>query len=138
MSVEIEFPVEFWLPGVPASQQASSLSQASWRARIADAARTRLPEGHFVSGDAIKVTIYHFSADRMEGDLDNIIKPILDSLNRVLYLDDSQIERIVAQRFESGGLLSFDVSSRTLATAVASEGARTYLHFDISSDGRSP
>jgi crossover junction endodeoxyribonuclease RusA len=31
----------------------------------------------------------------MEGDLDNIVKPILDALSRHVYMDDRQIEPVL-------------------------------------------
>ena len=36
----------------------------------------------------------------MRGDLDNIIKPILDALKQHLFVDDHQVERLLVQKFE--------------------------------------
>jgi len=36
----------------------------------------------------------------MLGDIDNIMKPIMDALVHVAYMDDNDVERIVVQKFE--------------------------------------
>lgn len=135
MSVEIEFPLEVWVQGVPVSLQASTQSKDRWKSRIEAAARSELPEGHFLAEEPIKITIYYFADAPMEGDLDNIVKPILDLLNGVVYLDDSQVERILVQKFEPGRLFSFHAPTPTLSDAIGEIGPRVYLQLDISSDG---
>lgn len=135
VSVEIEFPLEIVLPGTPLSSQASGASKAAWRDRIREAASPALPEGHFVSENPIKVLIYYFSDAPMVGDLDNIVKPILDSLSKLVYQDDRQIERIVAQKFEPGRLFTFRAPSPVLAEAIEADGPRVYLQFDLSTEG---
>jgi crossover junction endodeoxyribonuclease RusA len=135
MSVEIVFPFEVWVPGVPVSLQASSQSRDRWKARIEVAARNELPDGHFLAEMPISVTIYYFSDAPMEGDLDNIVKPILDSLSKVVYLDDSQVERILVRKFEPGRLFSFRGPSPTLSDAIDEEGPRVYLQLDLSNEG---
>jgi Holliday junction resolvase RusA-like endonuclease len=37
---------------------------------------------------------------RRRGDLDNLLKATIDSLNGVAYLDDQQVEQIMAVRYE--------------------------------------
>jgi hypothetical protein len=56
MSVEIEFPIEFMVPGVPLSLQASAASRENWKERIRIVARQLLPEGHFAAEGPMKVT----------------------------------------------------------------------------------
>lgn len=89
MSIEIEFPLEFVVAGTPVSLQAKrreSLDQ--WKSRIVDASRTVLPEGHFATDDPLAITLYYFPDSQMQGDIDNIVKPILDALERHVYMDD--------------------------------------------------
>ena len=81
------------------------------------------------------VTIYYFTDAKMEGDIDNIIKPIVDSLNKIVYIDDSQVERIVVQKFEPGRLFSFQSPTPILSDALGETGPRVYLQIDVSSDG---
>ena len=46
------------------------------------------------------IVLYYLPKDEMQGDLDNIIKPILDALKAHIFVDDHQVERIVIQKFE--------------------------------------
>ena len=46
---------------------------------------------------AVFVDVYR---PRRRGDLDNILKAILDALNGVAYRDDEQVEQINAQRYD--------------------------------------
>ena len=83
MSVEIEFPLEFLVEGTPLSLQAKRReSIAQWKLRIMEASRPVPPEGHFASDSPLTITMYYFPPAEMAGDLDNIIKPILDALDK--------------------------------------------------------
>ena len=66
----------------------------------------------------------------MEGDLDNIVKPILDALSGLIYVDDAQVERILVQKFEPGRIATFSEPSAKLAEAVAKSGPRLYIKVD--------
>src|SRR2546423_5151857 len=127
MSVEIQFPIEIVLKGVPLSLQASARSRERWKKRLRDAAGAELPVPHFAAQEPIKVTIYYFPDAPMEGDIDNIVKPILDSLSRFVYVDDVQVERLWVQKFEPGRLFTFRDPSPSLATAIDTDGPRVYL-----------
>ena len=138
MSIEIEFPVEVVLHGVPVSLQASAQSRERWKERIRSATRAKLPEGWFAAEAPIKVTIFYFPDAPMQGDIDNIVKPILDSLSRFVYVDDVQVERVWVQKFEPGRLFTFRGPSPHLAAAIDTEGPRVYLHVDLSHVGEVP
>jgi crossover junction endodeoxyribonuclease RusA len=138
MSLEIQFPIEVIVPGVPLSFQASAQSRERWKKRIREAARTDLPEPYFAAQDPIRVTIYYFPDAPMEGDIDNIVKPILDSLSRFVYVDDNQVERVWVQKFEPGRLFTFRDPSPRLAAAIDTDGPRIYLQVDISYVGEVP
>lgn len=51
----------------------------------------------FVEPVHVQVDVYR---PAKRGDLDNTLKVLLDSLNRIAYVDDSQIVKITARRFE--------------------------------------
>ena len=36
----------------------------------------------------------------MAGDIDNIVKPIMDALVSLAYMDDKDVERVIVQKFE--------------------------------------
>lgn len=119
MSVEIEFPLEFVVSGTPVSLQAKRReSLEEWKGRIVDASRTVLPEGHFIADDPLAVTLYYFPDSEMQGDIDNIIKPILDALEQHVYRDDRQIQRVLVQKFEPGNVFGFTQPSPMLGNAL--------------------
>ncbi|WP_193337168.1 RusA family crossover junction endodeoxyribonuclease [Devosia beringensis] len=97
------FPFEMLVQATPISLQASANSKQQWMEHLKQIALARREETYelgFLDHRALAVTILYFTAAPMEGDIDNIIKPILDSLIPVVYLDDKVIERIVAQKLE--------------------------------------
>jgi len=138
MSVEIHFPIEFMVPGVPLSLQASTASKEEWKERIRTAARPLLPEGHFAAQGPMKVTIYYFADAPAKVDIDNIVKPIFDSLCRFIYTDDRQVERLIVQKFEPGRVFTFASPTPRLAETIDSAGPRVYLQVDVSTAGEMP
>ena len=86
----------------------------------------------------MKVAIYYFSDVPVGVDIDNIVKPILDSLSRFIYIDDRQVERLVVQKFEPDRFFTFASSSPGLDEAIDAEGPRVYLCVDVSTVGEVP
>jgi len=66
----------------------------------------------------LAVTIYVFLNAPMLADIDNIAKPILDSLKRIIYRDDRIIERLIVQKFEPGTNPQFSVPTERLARVL--------------------
>jgi crossover junction endodeoxyribonuclease RusA len=119
MSVEIEFPIEFIVEGTAVSHAAKRPEAIEqWKQRVRDASRTALPEGHFAAEGAISVVLFYFPAAEMQGDVDNIVQPILNALKRYIYIDDHQVERVVVQKFEPGRVFEFNAPSRILQDAL--------------------
>jgi crossover junction endodeoxyribonuclease RusA len=87
-----------------------------------------------VLGDCgtVHVTIFYFPASRMEGDVDNIVKPILDALDKIVYMSDRQVERVWVQKFEPGR--PFSISNPTLCLAEALERERPVIYVRIDDD----
>ena len=79
--------------------------------------------------------IYYFPDAPAAVDIDNIAKPICDSLSRFIYLDDKQVERLVVQKFEPGRLFTFTSPSPKLAEKIDAAGPRVYLQIDVSAAG---
>ena len=63
----------------------------------------------------------------MQGDVDNIVKLILDALCEHIYVDDSQVDRIVVQRFEPGNFIGFVSPSATLEEALKQPESVLYV-----------
>lgn len=131
MSVEISFPLEFIVEGVALSLQAKKVkSKQAWKDRIQAAAKRRLPEGHWAAAGPLAVTIFYFPDTAMEGDIDNIVKPILDALCKFVYLDDAQVARILVEKFEPDRVFAFSAPSPCLADAVDQIGPRVYIRIE--------
>ena len=80
----------------------------------------------------MSVTLYYLPDNSMQGDVDNIVKLILDALCRHIYIDDHQVERVVVQKFEPHKVFSFGQPSATLAKALFME--KPLLYVRISND----
>jgi hypothetical protein len=131
--VQIVFPLEFLVHGTPVSVQTKrKRSRREWKERVRAASMAVLPDGHFASEDRISVTLYYFPDEPMPGDVDNIVKYTLDALDKHIYLDDHQVERVVVQKFEPGSIFAFSAPSHTMIGALT--GATPVLYIRISTD----
>lgn len=54
----------------------------------------------------------------MEGDIDNIVKPIMDALIHVACMTDNDVERVVVQKFEPEVGRAFTDPSAQLVAAL--------------------
>ena len=78
------------------------------------------------------VTLYYLPSEPMQGDIDNIVKPILDALCQHIYHDDNQVERVVIQKFEPGNVFSFTQPTATFVQALG--GSKPVLYVRVSND----
>lgn len=78
----------------------------------------------------LAVTIFYFAPDRMQGDIDKIVKPILDGMLNVAYLDDRVVERVVVQKFEPDVQWTFNDASQKLAEALRTALPVVYVRVD--------
>lgn len=133
MSVEIEFPLEFVVEGTPVSLQAKRPeSREAWKAKVKAASYTVLPEGHFSAGVPMSITLFYFPPAPMQGDVDNIVKPVLDALRGHVYHDDSQVERVWVQKFEPGRVFQFTNPTKALTAAIL--GGKPILYVRVTDD----
>jgi crossover junction endodeoxyribonuclease RusA len=131
--LEPEFPVEFIIYGTPVSHQRKrAKARAEWKDLVATAARAAMPEMGFVTDRRLAVTLYYFPDAPMAGDVDNVVKLTLDGMVGVIYADDSQIERIVVQKFEPDRLVTFTNPSETLTRCAL--GEKPVLYINVSDD----
>ncbi len=84
------------------------------------------------------MTIYHLATTEALIDLDNIAKPIMDALTRVVYFDDSQIDRLLIQRFEADDQDELANPSPEHADALLSGRPRIYIRLDDDRSRRAP
>ena len=136
------FPLEFHLAAIPLSLQATASSKERWKATVSEAARQRAEDTVdlvWLEDDTpLAVTIFYFPTAPMAGDVDNIVKPILDALNGQAYLDDKVVERVVSQKFEPDTGWSFGAPTHQLAAALdtisAAEERQPVVYIRIDDD----
>src|SRR5687768_16369045 len=92
-------PFEFIVEGSPVSQQTRRRTRTlpPWKAAVRAGAQRYWEAGASPLEETICVEITHFYAGA-PADVDNIIKPILDAIKGVVYLDDRQISDVVSRR----------------------------------------
>lgn len=78
----------------------------------------------------VAVTILYFLPAPMTGDIDNIVKPILDGMTGVVFPDDRVVERVLIQRFETG--YDWVIAPRTeqMFNALAEAPPVVYIRID--------
>lgn len=117
--------------GTPVSAQSRSpVSRDGWKARVLAAAQGAVRQPHLPSQKRLAVTLFYFPEGSRQGDVDNIVKFTLDALWPDIYLDDSQIERVVVQKFEPGNVHPFSNPSATLRNAIT--GTKPVLYVRLS------
>ena len=131
--MELAFPIEFLVHGTPVSFQAANpASKNGWKARVKAASVGVIPQPHFASDNRISVTLFYLPEESMQGDIDNIVKLILDAMSSHIYIDDAQVERVLVQKFEPGNIFNF--SNPTPAVIDAITGPKPVLYVRVSSD----
>jgi crossover junction endodeoxyribonuclease RusA len=131
----IPFPFELVVAETPLSLQAAPRSLQRWKKTLRDVAKLELcakREQWFIDERPLSMKIFYFRPVGAGGDLDNIIKSILNAFKTVLYQDDSVIERIVAQRFDPDVIYAFEDVSAKLAEAL--EGPPPMLYPSVDDD----
>jgi hypothetical protein len=66
----------------------------------------------------------------MQGDVDNIMKPIIDALINIAYLDDNDVERVIVQKFEPQTDWVIADPSEQLALALDTDLPVVYVRVD--------
>lgn len=122
-----DLPIEFIVRGTAISLQASGGSRTAWKETIRAAGASVIPPGSWALTERVAVTIYYFPEGEMVGDIDNIVKPILDAMCHFVYVDDQQVERVVVQKFEPDRIFTFSAPSPALVDALAAEGSAVYI-----------
>lgn len=92
--------------------------------------RRRLETFFFIDHRPLAATIFYFPPTEMDGDVDNIVKLIVDGMITIIYPDDRLLERIVVQKFEPGIESSFRSPTPTLERALEAEPPVIYIRID--------
>jgi crossover junction endodeoxyribonuclease RusA len=124
-------PFEFIIDGPPMSAQSRNRGRlAAWKVEVAAAAARRW-SGPLHHGKARVIVTYYHIRETAGLDADNMIKPILDALIGVVYVDDRQATHITARNVRL-----VDGRDRNFGELVGLEFSRgrDFLHVLIEED----
>lgn len=128
--------LEFVVDGPPVSQQARRRRRLhDWKAEVRQAAARYWPEGQLPLDRSLMLTVTYFYDDpdtRM--DVDNIPKPISDSLNGLAYTDDVQITDCLVRKRSLSALLEVQNPSDVLAEGLSRGTDFLYIVLDHAPD----
>ena len=85
----MSLPFEFTVDGAALSQRGDRGNLEKWRKRVKNSAIQRW-HGQPPVAEEIMVTVTCFHLPK-KFDIDNILKPILDAMSKLIYVDDKQI-----------------------------------------------
>jgi Holliday junction resolvase RusA-like endonuclease len=112
--IQCPLPFTYWVFGRPVSVQnddgAKPARLPAWRKAVSAAlarevAASSKDRGIVPVEDPVEVQIYWLSADPSDAsqpDLDNMLKPFIDALNKTVIGDDRQVHRILAEKAPIG------------------------------------
>jgi crossover junction endodeoxyribonuclease RusA len=128
-------PFEFVVIGKPISYQTKERKRLqAWREEVRQVAEACWGNKPPI-GDSIKVVITHYydtpyGEESAVPDSDNIVKPIRDALNGVIYVDDYQITDFISRRRNLNG--SFRIRGISSALAQGFSSGQEFLYIKIS------
>lgn len=99
---------EFIVLGLPVGLQASGLRRTAWKANVRNSAAKYWNHGAQPVVQSLQVSIVHYYAASPVGDTDNLVKPILDALNGLVYVDDSLVTDVICRRRRIDTRYEFD------------------------------
>ena len=132
--ISLPFPIEFLIRDTPRSHQGRNLkAKEQWKQKVGAIAKAHvdaLRDFFFLDNRTLAATIFYFPPAAMEGDIDNIVKPIVDRMNTIIYPNDRLLERIIVQKFEPGTVSVFRSLTPTLDRATETEPPVLYIRID--------
>jgi crossover junction endodeoxyribonuclease RusA len=132
--ISLPFPIEFLINDTPRSHQSKNNDgEERWKLKVGQIARVHvetLREWIYLDERPLAATIFYFPPAKMDGDVDNIVKLILDGMKNVIYLEDNLIERVTVQKFEPDITWTFRSLTSKLEEAVESEPPVIYIRID--------
>lgn len=132
--IGLPFPIEFLIRDTPRSHQSpNTKGKESWKRKVGEAANAHvktLRDFFYIDDRPLAATIFYFPPSEMQGDVDNIVKLIVDGMVTVIYPDDRLLERIIVQKFEPGIAAIFHSLTPTLEQATETEPPVIYIRID--------
>lgn len=111
-------PLQFIVIGTPVSHQARNRKVLrSWRADVAQATRAAVEAGAAPVEDDVEIEVVYYHDEEAPNlpDEDNMLKPVQDALQGIVYVDDSQISDGTCRRRNLDSSFEVRRMSRVLA-----------------------
>jgi len=124
-------PFEFTIPGPPVSAQAKDPRRLlAWKRRVRAAARARWHKGLKPVSQRLRLVVcYYHDRVTIRLDNDNLVKPIQDALNGLVFIDDRQITDTQLRKTCLDG--AFRVRGVAPMLALAFQAGVEFLHIII-------
>jgi crossover junction endodeoxyribonuclease RusA len=124
-------PFEFTVAGPPLSHQTRNRAKLQvWRETVRARANQRWPQGDPPSATAVKIIVsYYHDGPAVRIDNDNLLKPIQDALNGLVYEDDSLITDTISRKTNLDGRFRVRGMSPVLAEGFCT--GEEFLHIRI-------
>lgn len=120
---------EFCVPGRPVSAQAENrILLQNWKAKVFATARAAWPVSWQAFSCDVEPQVTHY-ADRRVADRDNLLKPIQDALQGLVYQNDRQIKDTTSNWRDING--KFTIRNVSLPLAVAFSTGDEFLHIRV-------
>jgi Holliday junction resolvase RusA-like endonuclease len=132
-------PFEFIVTGKPISHQTKDKKRLqAWKGTVRAAAAACWPASQ-PTGDAVRVVITHYydvepGNETNVPDSDNIVKPVRDALNGVIYVDDYQVTDFVSRRRSLNSSFRIRGMSQVLAQGFCSGDEFLHLRIEAAPD----
>ncbi len=129
-------PFEFIVEGVPVSHQTKNRTALqTWKQTVRTAAEQHWPAGDSPTTDRVQITITYYH-EGVPLDVDNMIKPIQDALNGLVYVDDRQITDTTGRLRDINGDFKVRYMSPVLAAGFIRGNEFVHVHIDLAPDPR--
>jgi len=116
---KIERKFEFIIDGPPVSQQTRRRERIrEWKAYVRQEAEKFWSSEQEIATGLVMLQVTYFY-DSIAVDVDNIVKPILDAIIGLVYVDDDQITDIWIRKRDLSGNFTIENMTRTLAEGFA-------------------
>lgn len=123
-------PFAYIITGTPVSLQTNNRAKLQeWKAKVRETAAAALPIGMEATRDRVQVIITHYCIIQ-SSDLDNIVKPIVDSMNSIVYIDDRQVTDLTVKRRKFKEFADLTAISPGIAEALAAGEEFIYVKID--------
>lgn len=127
------FPFEFIVDGPPVSHQTRRPTRLeAWKQTVRAAAAQRWPIGTVPARIQLKIlVIYYHDGVTVRMDNDNMIKPIQDALNGLIYEDDRQITDTQVRKTDINGSFRVRGMSPVLAEGFIKGAEFLYIRVEV-------